>query len=94
MVSHGVIHNFPQLLTPLFLMFSIFSCLCSGVPSSVQVAKPEARSCRLPARLNRSRPLRALGRHPEERWGCVLATGAAAGDWGWESELLFIFMAC
>lgn len=35
-VSHGAIHNFHQLLIPLFLMYSIFSpCLWS-----VQVAKP------------------------------------------------------
>ena len=68
--------------------------MSSSFPWSVQVAKPEARSCRLPACLNRSHLLQALGRHPEEQWDCVLATGAAAGDWRWESELLFIFMAC
>lgn len=68
--------------------------MSSSFPLSVQVDKPEATSCHLPACLNMYHPRQALARHPEEQWDCILATGPAPGDQRWESELLFIFMAC
>lgn len=58
-----------------------FSCsvasliMSSSFPWSVQTAKSEFRSCHVPECLNRSHPLQAHSRHPEEQRNCILAVG-------------------
>lgn len=58
-----------------------FSCsvasliMSSSFPWSVHTFKPEARSCHLPACLNRSHPRQAHSRHPEEQTNCILVMG-------------------